>query len=132
MLIQDRVQRTMAHRVRTPGSKPHRCDKCPLNLDKGACEDIDECMDVDFICDPNAMCVNDIMDVAKVNYFRVLGSDSLTNQINVFSSISLERWKLTLAFAVQEPLSSFIWSTRTIRTGCCFPRTALVLSSETH
>ena len=89
-------------------------------------------MDVDFICDPNAMCVNDIMDVAKVNFFNVLGSDSLTNQINVFSSISLERWKLTHAFAVQEPLSSFIGSTRTIRIGCCFSRTALVLSSETR
>ena len=89
-------------------------------------------MDVDFICDPNAMCVNDIMDVAKVNFFNVLGSDSLTNQINVFSSISLERWKLTHAFAVQEPLSSIIWSTRTIRNGRSFLRKVPVLSSETR
>ena len=42
-----------------------------LNADTGNCEDIDECMDVNFTCDPNAMCVNDIMDVAKVSFDRL-------------------------------------------------------------
>ena len=61
-------------------------------------------MDVDFICDPNAMCVNDIMDVAKVN-FRTAW---LNSSINVFSSIWLVQWKLIHAFAVQETLLSSV------------------------
>lgn len=78
----------------------------PLNSDKGACEDIDECMDVDFVCDPNAMCVNDIMDVAKVSFNPAfLFDDSPVFNLFYFSTW-LEQWKLIHVYAVQEKFLS--------------------------
>ena len=51
-----------------------------MNNDTGICEDIDECFEATFVCDPNAYCVNDVMEAAVLAIQRHLSGPQATSQ----------------------------------------------------